>query len=71
MLFNSFQFAYFFAALLPTYWLLRNHYRWQNVLLLAAGGGYGLLLPKATGPLSDTPMTFLYEYSVEIGRAHV
>ncbi len=37
MLFNSFQFAYFFAALLPTYWLLRNHYRWQNLLLLSAG----------------------------------
>jgi D-alanyl-lipoteichoic acid acyltransferase DltB (MBOAT superfamily) len=37
MLFNSFQFAYFFAALLPTYWLLRNHYRLQNLLLLSAG----------------------------------
>ncbi|MCA1684483.1 MAG: MBOAT family protein [Planctomycetia bacterium] len=37
MLFNSFQFAYFFAALLPTYWALKNHYRWQNLLLLAAG----------------------------------
>ncbi len=37
MLFNSFQFAYFFAALLPTYWLLRKHHRVQNVLLLAAG----------------------------------
>ncbi len=37
MLFNSFPFAYFFAALLPTYWLLRNHYRWQNLLLLSAG----------------------------------
>src|SRR3954447_24120917 len=37
MLFNSFQFAYFFALLSPTYWLLRNHYRVQNVLLLAAG----------------------------------
>jgi len=37
MLFNSFPFAYFFAALLPTYWLLRNHYRWQNLLLLTAG----------------------------------
>jgi D-alanyl-lipoteichoic acid acyltransferase DltB (MBOAT superfamily) len=35
MLFNSFQFAYFFAALLPIYWLLRR--RAQNVLLLAAG----------------------------------
>jgi alginate O-acetyltransferase complex protein AlgI len=37
MLFNTFQFAYFFAALLPIYWLLRNRFRWQNVLLLAAG----------------------------------
>ena len=37
MLFNSFQFAYFFAALFPIYWLLRNHYRVQNVLLLSAG----------------------------------
>src|SRR6478736_10160016 len=35
MLFNTFQFAYFFAALLPVYWLLRR--RAQNVLLLAAG----------------------------------
>src|SRR5690242_8663952 len=35
MLFNTFQFAYFFAALLPVYWLLRR--RGQNVLLLAAG----------------------------------
>lgn len=37
MEFNSFQFAYFFAALFPAYWLLRNHRRCQNVLLLAAG----------------------------------
>lgn len=37
MLFNSFQFAYFFAALLPTYWLLKKHYKVQNVLLLSAG----------------------------------
>ena len=37
MLFNSYQFAYFFAALLPLYWLLRKHYRWQNLLLLSAG----------------------------------
>ena len=37
MLFNSFHFAYFFAALLPTYWLLKNHFRWQNLLLLSAG----------------------------------
>ena len=37
MLFNSFQFAYFFAALFPTYWLLRKHHRLQNLLLLSAG----------------------------------
>jgi D-alanyl-lipoteichoic acid acyltransferase DltB (MBOAT superfamily) len=37
MLFNSFSFAYFFAALFPTYWLLRKHHRCQNALLLAAG----------------------------------
>lgn len=37
MLFNSFEFAYFFLALFPTYWLLRNHYKIQNVLLLSAG----------------------------------
>jgi D-alanyl-lipoteichoic acid acyltransferase DltB (MBOAT superfamily) len=37
MLFNSFQFAYFFAALFPAYWLLRKHYKWQNLLLLSAG----------------------------------
>ena len=37
MLFNSFQFAYFFAALLPTYWMLKGHFRWQNLLLLCAG----------------------------------
>ncbi|MDR3632399.1 MAG: MBOAT family protein [Isosphaeraceae bacterium] len=37
MLFNSFQFAYFFALLLPTYWLLQKNYKLQNVLLLAAG----------------------------------
>ncbi|GAC1466164.1 MAG: MBOAT family protein [Isosphaeraceae bacterium] len=37
MLFNSFQFAYFFAALFPTYWLLRKHLAAQNLLLLTAG----------------------------------
>ena len=37
MLFNSISFAYFFAALFPTYWLLRNHLRLQNLLLLSAG----------------------------------
>src|SRR4051794_21821492 len=34
MLFNSFQFAYFFALLFPIYWLLPH--RPQNLLLLAA-----------------------------------
>ena len=33
MLFNSFQFVYFFAAFFPLYWLLRH--RAQNLLLLA------------------------------------
>jgi D-alanyl-lipoteichoic acid acyltransferase DltB (MBOAT superfamily) len=37
MLFNTFQFAYFFALLLAVYWCLRSRYRWQNVLLLGAG----------------------------------
>jgi D-alanyl-lipoteichoic acid acyltransferase DltB (MBOAT superfamily) len=37
MLFNTFQFAGFFAILFTTYWTLRNHYRVQNMLLLAAG----------------------------------
>ena len=37
MLFNTFKFAYFFTLLFPTYWLLRKHYRWQNLLLLSAG----------------------------------
>lgn len=34
MLFNTFQFAYFLAILLPLYWALSH--RWQNALLLAA-----------------------------------
>jgi D-alanyl-lipoteichoic acid acyltransferase DltB (MBOAT superfamily) len=37
MLFNSYQFALFFAALLPTYWLLHRRRGLQNILLLAAG----------------------------------
>jgi D-alanyl-lipoteichoic acid acyltransferase DltB (MBOAT superfamily) len=37
MRFNSYAFALFFAALLPTYWLLRKSRPAQNVLLLAAG----------------------------------
>jgi D-alanyl-lipoteichoic acid acyltransferase DltB (MBOAT superfamily) len=34
MLFNSYAFALFFAALLPTYWLMARWPRAQNVLLL-------------------------------------
>jgi alginate O-acetyltransferase complex protein AlgI len=37
MLFNSYQFALFFATLLPVYWLLYNRPRIQNVLLLTVG----------------------------------
>jgi alginate O-acetyltransferase complex protein AlgI len=37
MLFNSYQFALFFATLLPVYWLLYNYPRIQNLLLLTAG----------------------------------
>lgn len=37
MLFNSYRFACFFLLLFPTYWLLRRHYKLQNLLLLAAG----------------------------------
>jgi alginate O-acetyltransferase complex protein AlgI len=37
MLFNSYQFALFFATLLPAYWLLGNRPRSQNLLLLTAG----------------------------------
>src|SRR5437588_333211 len=36
MLFNSYAFAIFFAALFPTYWLLARWPRLQNVLLLGA-----------------------------------
>src|SRR3954453_10206177 len=37
MLFNTFQFAYFFAILFPTYWALRRFRTAQNLLLLLAG----------------------------------
>ena len=37
MLFNTFQFAYFFAILFPTYWALRRYHKAQNLLLLLAG----------------------------------
>ncbi len=36
MLFNSYAFALFFAALFPTYWMLARWPRAQNVLLLGA-----------------------------------
>jgi D-alanyl-lipoteichoic acid acyltransferase DltB (MBOAT superfamily) len=37
MLFNSIEFALFFAALFPAYWLLHKRRALQNVLLLGAG----------------------------------
>ena len=37
MLFNTFQFAYFFLILFPLYWSLNRWRQAQNVLLLAAG----------------------------------
>src|SRR5947209_2326914 len=37
MLFNTFQFAYFFAILFPVYWALRRFKTAQNLLLLLAG----------------------------------
>jgi D-alanyl-lipoteichoic acid acyltransferase DltB (MBOAT superfamily) len=37
MLFNSIQFALFFAAVFPVYWLLARWHRAQNLLLLGAG----------------------------------
>src|SRR5438477_12765964 len=37
MRFNSYDFAVFFAALLPAYWLLERRRGAQNVLLLVAG----------------------------------
>ena len=37
MRFNSYEFAIFFAGLLPAYWLLQRHRGAQNVLLLVAG----------------------------------
>ena len=37
MLFNTYQFAYFFVLLFPAYWLLRRWARLQNILLLGAG----------------------------------
>jgi alginate O-acetyltransferase complex protein AlgI len=37
MLFNSYDFALFFGALFPTYWLLQKWPRLQNLVLLGAG----------------------------------
>jgi alginate O-acetyltransferase complex protein AlgI len=37
MVFNSYEFALFLAALWPAYWLLRRWLRAQNVVLLGAG----------------------------------
>ncbi|MFI5456617.1 MAG: MBOAT family O-acyltransferase [Isosphaerales bacterium] len=37
MRFNSYEFALFFAALLPAYWILQRRLRAQNVLLLVVG----------------------------------
>jgi D-alanyl-lipoteichoic acid acyltransferase DltB (MBOAT superfamily) len=37
MCFNSYQFALFFMALFPAYWLLGRRPRLQNILLLGAG----------------------------------
>src|SRR5262245_52772655 len=37
MLFNTYQFAFFFALLFPVYWALRLWPRVQNILLLGAG----------------------------------
>ena len=37
MCFNSYDFALFFAALFPAYWLLTKWPRIQNIVLLSAG----------------------------------
>ena len=37
MLFNSYDFALFFGALFPAYWLLQKWPRLQNLVLLGAG----------------------------------
>ncbi|MBQ9672000.1 MAG: MBOAT family protein [Prevotella sp.] len=36
MLFNSFEYLLFLPIVFTLYWLLKNHYRWQNVLILIA-----------------------------------
>jgi alginate O-acetyltransferase complex protein AlgI len=47
MLFNSYQFALFFAIVLSAYWLLHKHRRIQNILLLASAYYfYGCWNPK-------------------------
>jgi len=72
MLFNSFGFAYFFAALLPTYWLLRKHYRVQNLLLLGAGYYfYACWNPKFLGLLVlSTAMDYACGLAVDRIEAH-
>ena len=36
MLFNSFEYLLFLPLVFTLYWLLKDHYRWQNVLILIA-----------------------------------
>lgn len=36
MLFNSFEYLIFMPLVFALYWLLKDHYRWQNVLILIA-----------------------------------
>lgn len=36
MIFNSFEFALFLPLVFAAYWLLRNHIRWQNLLIIVA-----------------------------------
>lgn len=36
MLFNSFEYLIFMPLVFALYWLLKDHYRWQNVLILVA-----------------------------------
>jgi alginate O-acetyltransferase complex protein AlgI len=57
MLFNSYEFALFFAAILPCYWLLARYPRAQNLLLLGAGYYfYAFLKPKLLGLLVLTTL---------------
>ena len=36
MIFNSFEFALFLPLVFAAYWVLRNHIRWQNLLIVVA-----------------------------------